>query len=813
MNYSTYRFTLDIHQTRSQVSIPVFYQDTWVKFLINLTDGGKPYTLEGVEKVILYAKKKDGTTLTEECDIIDNYTRIEYPFSEQTASAIGPVECEFRLYSKEGGKHITTPSFIILVEERVVEDEDLIPSVSNPSAIDKMIDTEAARVEAETERIANEASRVEAEAERVKAETARVEADAKRQNLADTIDAKVAGKLDRIQTNLSADAVYTEQTNGIVRLRTLAWRPSASNVAQFSPKGTLKSKTATESDDTVPLAQMNEALAEKADTATVDTLTKKVANLEAGVAPDMFATDDTTAYIKPIPADSAPYAELRAVGGMLYVVSGNLYNANALSAENGKSYDSPDGSAYISVYDDGSIGVFPYDYMDEFAYYVTTAKFKDVFPGAEVGKQYVLTYDAAVDSSAEYGVGLGSIYPSGTFVLTDDIYNGGLTIDVGKAYEPADTYGTECCYSNITILEVGKPERVVREAKVTALDIVGKNLFDEKAITGGVNGNGAAWNEAVVVTDEYIKVTRGAYGNSLYLTPYQFFLQEGQSVSISADVFIPTGGAPTLGANFGIGNPIKGFKNSALYPKLSAYGQWERHAKTVKAKQSGWYYLGLQGDGNASQYDGMDVRFKNIKVTTDTTDTTYSPYHKHTFAIPEAVQALDGYGWGIAGASRTIFNGVEWDDNGKATFVKKVGKVVYNGTETWSRGTYQDAIKFEVGVPTMKPNGAICVDRYPNGIPSTTGVPCAAPTPWSVICFPTNPPDTVAEWKAQLAQWAAEGDPLTVYYELAEPIVTDISHLITDDNLIPVEGGGVIIAQNENEEAAPSTIIYQKRGV
>lgn len=323
------------------------------------------------------------------------------------------------------------------------------------------------------------------------------------------------GKVPKLSSAAVGNGVYTQRADGSVTLWGIGSTPKAWGLVTFTGAGTLKTNTATEDNDTVPLAQLNEALAGKADTATFDTLAKKVANLEAGVAADMSATDDTTAYVKPISADVAPYAELRAVGGMIH---------------------------------------------------------------------------------------------------THENENG---------------------------------ERYLTEAKVTALDIVGKNLFDEKAVAGGVNGNGAAWNEAVVVTDEYIKVTRGAYGNSLYLTPYQFFLQEGQSVSISADIFIPTGGAPTLGANFNIGNPIKGFKNSALYPKLSAYGQWERHAKTVTAKQSGWYYLGLQGDGNASRYDGMDVRFKNIKVTTDTTDTTYSPYHKHTFAIPEAVQALDGYGWGF----------------------------------------------------------------------------------------------------------------------------------------------------------------------
>ena len=143
MNYSTYRFTLDIHQTRSQVSIPVMFQDTWVQLFINLTDGGKPYKIEDGCTAVLYGKKADGTALVNECEIIEN-TRIVYTFNEQTATCIGSVGCEIRLYSKDGLK-LTTPSFALLVEERVVEDDEIIESDSELSAIDRIFESEAER--------------------------------------------------------------------------------------------------------------------------------------------------------------------------------------------------------------------------------------------------------------------------------------------------------------------------------------------------------------------------------------------------------------------------------------------------------------------------------------------------------------------------------------------------------------------------------------------------------------------------------------------------------------------------------------------
>ena len=47
-------------------------------------------------------------------------------------------------------------------------------------------------------------------------------------------------------------------------------------------------------------------------------------------------------------------------------------------------------------------------------------------------------------------------------------------------------------------------------------------------------------------------------------------------------------------------------------------------------------------------------------------------------------------------------------------------------------------------------------------------------------------------------------------YELATPEVTDIPDL-PDDNLIPVEGGGAIIAENDYNYDIPSEITYQLR--
>jgi hypothetical protein len=48
-----------------------------------------------------------------------------------------------------------------------------------------------------------------------------------------------------------------------------------------------------------------------------------------------------------------------------------------------------------------------------------------------------------------------------------------------------------------------------------------------------------------------------------------------------------------------------------------------------------------------------------------------------------------------------------------------------------------------------------------------------------------------------------------IWYERETPIITDISQFVTADNLIKVEGGGTIIAENTNEDDVPTTITYK----
>ena len=137
MNSSNYRFTLDIHSRQSQVSLPVLLNDTGRTLYISLSDGGEAYTIADGCRAVFVAKKADNTTLTNDC-IIENNVTIRYDFTEQTASFVGIVNCEVRLYGVDG-KLLTSPRFIMVVDSRVIYDSESVVSESENTTFDALV--------------------------------------------------------------------------------------------------------------------------------------------------------------------------------------------------------------------------------------------------------------------------------------------------------------------------------------------------------------------------------------------------------------------------------------------------------------------------------------------------------------------------------------------------------------------------------------------------------------------------------------------------------------------------------------------------
>jgi len=175
----------------------------------------------------------------------------------------------------------------------------------------------------------------------------------------------------------------------------------------------------------------------------------------------------------------------------------------------------------------------------------------------------------------------------------------------------------------------------------------------------------------------------------------------------------------------------------------------------------------------------------------------YTPYHSNVYQIPEAIKALPGYGWS-AGTAR---NYVDYENK---KYVQCVNSVDL-GTMIWKNGT---SVSFE----TRQLSGQKLTKSYsiaPNfmclkystktqdglwGKPNVTGITADGKVDGYVYVNDASYTD------ATTFKQAMSG--VILYYELANPIVTDISDLIPDDFLrnIEVEAGGSITFKGGNDD-------------
>lgn len=276
MNSSKFRLTLNLHSIQSQHSIPAMLGDTYITLLISISDGGVPYTIAEGCLAKLSIKRPSGSHLEEFCKITNN-SIIEYPFKQNinTCAEAGIHFCDVTLYSPDG-EVLGTPSFIMVVSEKVVRRDDIDLSTDDYTAVNAMMAQEATRQAEETKRAEAEVARSEAEDERVKAENERVEAENER---AEAMKEITSGKLyipDRsiVREKIAMGAVFEEHFSNNLKLDLYRSRWNVNKIMAHD---------------------------------------KRLTNLERGYSDDLFRTDSTTAFQKTVPANALPYAEIESV--------------------------------------------------------------------------------------------------------------------------------------------------------------------------------------------------------------------------------------------------------------------------------------------------------------------------------------------------------------------------------------------------------------------------------------------------------------------------------------------------------------------
>lgn len=188
--------------------------------------------------------------------------------------------------------------------------------------------------------------------------------------------------------------------------------------------------------------------------------------------------------------------------------------------------------------------------------------------------------------------------------------------------------------------------------------------------------------------------------------------------------------------------------------------------------------------------DAFDIMLVDGIYKSDTMP-AYAPYHSNVYPIPETIRALPGYGWS-AGTAR---NYVDYENK---RYVQCVSSVDL-GTKNWLMYKDGDYTPFFYlnGISDIRggtPNFLCSKYQYAKiGVTdNVTGLYVLESTIVRVR-------DT-AYTDATAFKQAMSG--VMLYYELAAPIVTDISSLIPDDFLrnMEVEAGGSVTFKGGNDD-------------
>lgn len=136
MEYIDHKITLDVHSTVSPVSLTMKRRETGRRLLIHLAEKGYPYHISNECYAVFTARKPDGKVIFNNCTIEDCV--ISYEVTEQTTAVVGMLYCEIQIYGA-GSKLLVSPSFYLIVEDTVYDEEVEIESTDEFSALTDLI--------------------------------------------------------------------------------------------------------------------------------------------------------------------------------------------------------------------------------------------------------------------------------------------------------------------------------------------------------------------------------------------------------------------------------------------------------------------------------------------------------------------------------------------------------------------------------------------------------------------------------------------------------------------------------------------------
>lgn len=484
-------------------------------------------------------------------------------------------------------------------------------------------------------------------------------------------------------------------------------------------------------------------------------------------------------YIKNVPNISAPYAAISKIGGLTRKCTN--FAKPKVSHEWGCS---------ASFADDDKLTL------------TTTVAYDSIFATAFRAYLYKgVTYTVALrylnnikfatvisPSSAN----IATIYPSVQYATITANESGYYTINV---YQPdKSAVGTvSSCYVQInegaTILSHEPYFEGLRDARVTQVNSSQNRTSEtisipyQKQTVGGVTItvnedatitlNGTVTSEQYPNIDNLLKKTSWVSYDSLPFAKYKRY-------RLAIDVI--SGSYSNA--------------NSALV--ALAYYDTQMAQKSI-----GWYNNTVATDNDVEKINSV---YLALRVGTVFNNLTYSVKilaDDTALEIPEAVQNKEWYGIGIPNTE--YYNSIDLK-NGKGDI--KAKEIVLNGTENFLISKLTDYHYFYVpiGDVGVKPNTDLLCDQYDSINESTRDKTCFVGS--GGVAIRDDRFTTANDFKTYLAEQYANGTPVTLICAMATPETEDISDLITDDNLIGVEGGGTLMFENEYEYDVPSEVMF-----
>ena len=229
---------------------------------------------------------------------------------------------------------------------------------------------------------------------------------------------------------------------------------------------------------------------------------------------------------------------------------------------------------------------------------------------------------------------------------------------------------------------------------------------------------------------------------------------------------------------------------------MSGINAYTGHPITFQTADENYVYVAINSFNGFDTWKSDFLKyFPSFQIEKSSTATAYAPFHRNEYPIPETIRALPGYGWS-AGTAR---NYVDYENK---RYVQCVSSVDL-GTLSWRVGNSVSFETFQLKGQKLTKNYDIAPNilcsKYPTktqnelwGKTNVTGITTNANVDGCVHVNDTSYTDATA------FKQAMQG--VILYYELANPLVTDISSILPDDFLrnMEVEALGSVTFKNSN---------------